>query len=209
MTSGSRPADVSRMARSRSASRAPIRRARSWRLVASLALVATIASPVLAIPRSNDEPAIPPTFTPLAPVPSPEPSRPPPGIGVEGARPSDPGRPVVRVPESPVIVVARPDQPSHTDRSAGTVRGTASWYCGHGSACTRGYAGGPFAAAGPSLRVGDWRGRSVLVRAGSHEVRVTLIDWCACPHRTLDLYSDAFSRLAPLSRGLVKVTVTW
>lgn len=35
-------------------------------------------------------------------------------------------------------------------------------------------------------------------------------DWCACPNgRLLDPYSDAFSRLAPLSRGIVKVTVSW
>jgi rare lipoprotein A (peptidoglycan hydrolase) len=41
-------------------------------------------------------------------------------------------------------------------------------------------------------------------------VVVTLIDFCQCPGgRLLDLYSDAFERLGPLSRGVLKVTVTW
>jgi hypothetical protein len=57
--------------------------------------------------------------------------------------------------------------------------------------------------------VGQWRGRTVVVAAAGRRIAVTLIDWCACPHRLLDLYSDAFQRLAPLDRGLVKVTVTW
>ena len=67
-----------------------------------------------------------------------------------------------------------------------------------------------YAAAGPALRVGDWRGRTVTVTAGGRSVRVTLIDWCACPDgRLIDLYAGAFSRLAPLSRGVVRVTAAW
>ncbi len=87
--------------------------------------------------------------------------------------------------------------------------GTASWYCGHGSACPRARSGGLSAAAGPLLRQGDWRGRRVVVRSGGRSVRVTLVDWCACPGRVIDLFADAFSRLAPLSRGLVSVRVSW
>lgn len=119
-----------------------------------------------------------------------------------------PGRPFVAVP-SPRLVVVRPgiDRPSN---GGGSIRGQASWYCGHGSACTVGFLrGGLYAAAGPALRVGDWRGRIVVVHALGRSVRVRLIDWCACPHRLLDLYRDAFSRLADPSRGLVKVTVSW
>jgi rare lipoprotein A (peptidoglycan hydrolase) len=40
-------------------------------------------------------------------------------------------------------------------------------------------------------------------------VRLRLTDWCACPRRVIDLSSDAFRRLAPLSQGLVLVRVTW
>lgn len=100
------------------------------------------------------------------------------------------------------------------DTSA-AVRGKASWYCGGGSACTRGYPPGTLAgAAGPALRVGDWRGRIVKVcNAGGDRktlcVRVQLVDWCACPRRVIDLYRSAFSRLASPSRGVLHVEVTW
>lgn len=67
-----------------------------------------------------------------------------------------------------------------------------------------------YAAAGPALRVGDWRGRTVRVCAGGNCVSVKLIDWCGCPSgRVIDLYSDAFRQLAPLSAGTLQVTVSW
>lgn len=83
--------------------------------------------------------------------------------------------------------------------------GTATWYC-----CTRGHPRGLYAAAGSEIRVGKWRGRYVQVCGGGHCVRVQLIDWCACKgSRIIDLYPDAFRRLAPLSQGVTKVTVRW
>ncbi len=90
-------------------------------------------------------------------------------------------------------------------------RGQASWYCKPGvSACHYQYSGGLYAAAGPALRVGNWRGRTVNVCSGSRCVRVKLIDWCQCyGTRVIDLYSDAFSRLASLSEGTISVRVTW
>jgi rare lipoprotein A (peptidoglycan hydrolase) len=67
-----------------------------------------------------------------------------------------------------------------------------------------------YAAAGPALRVGDWRDRWVTVTSGGRSVRVQLVDWCACSGvRVIDLYSSAFEQLAPLSRGVIPVTVTW
>ena len=80
------------------------------------------------------------------------------------------------------------------------------------SRCARTHNGGLYAAAGSELRIGDWRGRRVRVCNVSNDrcVRVTLIDWCACKGaRVIDLYSDAFRRLAPLDRGIIKVTVRW
>ena len=107
---------------------------------------------------------------------------------------------------SPLITQATEPLPD----TATAVRGTASWYCGGGSACTRGYPPGTLAAAaGPALRVGDWRGRIVTVRANGRAVKVALVDWCACPRRVIDLYRAAFARLADPSRGLVRVSVTW
>ncbi len=78
------------------------------------------------------------------------------------------------------------------------------------SACHHAYPGGMYAAAGPALRVGDWRGRTVTVCRGGSCVRVKLVDWCQCyGSRVIDLYSDAFRQLAPLSSGTISVTVTW
>lgn len=97
---------------------------------------------------------------------------------------------------------------SSTGKSA---RGSATWYCKTGvSACHNDYSGGYYAAAGPSLRVGDWRGRVVRVCGSGSCVNVRLIDWCSCGgSHIIDLYSDAFRRLAPLSSGALRVTVSW
>lgn len=79
------------------------------------------------------------------------------------------------------------------------ITGTASWY-NDGP--------GLYAAAGPALRHGDWRGSEVRVCNGSACVTVTLSDWCQCyGTRLVDLSHEAFARLAPLSRGLVEVRV--
>ena len=78
--------------------------------------------------------------------------------------------------------------------------GIASWY-DNGP--------GIYAAAGPALRVGHWRGRTVQVCA-SRCVTLRLVDYCACPKRVIDLSPAAFRATGtPLSRGLVRVTVTW
>ena len=81
------------------------------------------------------------------------------------------------------------------------VQGTATWYEWHAGE----------AAAGPALRQAlgpHWRGQTVKVCAGSCVV-VKLTDWCACGHgRVIDLDDQSFRKLAPLSQGVVKVTVT-
>ena len=90
-------------------------------------------------------------------------------------------------------------------------RGDATWYCVQGvSPCQRNHAGGLYAAAGAALRVGAWRGRVVTVCRGRDCVRVKLIDWCACGGgRVIDLYGDAFRKLASLSSGEIRVSVRW
>jgi len=85
-----------------------------------------------------------------------------------------------------------------------TIDGVATWYDD---------GPGLYAAAGPSLRHGDWRGSRVRVCAGDRCVDATLRDWCACGSRrgvptVLDLSPAAFRRLAPLSRGVVHVRVS-
>jgi rare lipoprotein A (peptidoglycan hydrolase) len=92
--------------------------------------------------------------------------------------------------------------------STDAIRGEASWYCGHGSPCTVGY--GPsdlVAAIDPTTGID--KGERVRVTSGSRSVVVTIVDVCACPgERIVDLTSGAFARLAPLSRGVIPVSVT-
>ncbi len=82
------------------------------------------------------------------------------------------------------------------------ISGSATWYE------ARGYV----AAAGPALRqwLGThWRGTRVIVTSRSGSVSLTLSDWCACGHgRLIDLSDDAFRELAPLSTGVIRVTIT-
>lgn len=116
------------------------------------------------------------------------------------------GRPAAVVPPEPAVRTQSKASPGRI-----RARGAATWYCVAGvSACHRDYGAGLYAAAGAELRVGDWRGRKVTVCAGDACVRVTLIDWCACEgDRVVDLYGDAFRRLAPLGTGIVRVSVRW
>ena len=107
----------------------------------------------------------------------------------------------------------RPKPKAESKAPVGKIRarGDATWYCVAGvSPCHRDYGGGLYAAAGSELRVGDWRGRTVTVCAGGACIRVTLVDWCACEgDRVIDLYGDAFRRLAPLDQGVIEVSVRW
>ncbi len=81
------------------------------------------------------------------------------------------------------------------------ITGQATWY---GTGPGRGHA-----AAGSELRTGDWRGRHVEVCHGDRCVGVVLDDWCACGGaRIIDLSDEDFARLAPLSAGVISVTVT-
>ena len=66
---------------------------------------------------------------------------------------------------------------------------------------------------GPALRAAlgpHWRGRWVTVRSGGGSVVVQLRDFCGCPGgRVIDLHPGAFDDVAPLSRGVVPVRVSW
>jgi hypothetical protein len=91
--------------------------------------------------------------------------------------------------------------------AAAPLAGTASWF----------RAPDGRAAAGPALRhvLGPhWRGTRVRVCAAGRCAVVRLTDWCQCyrgtrAERLIDLDDDVFAHLAPLTRGLVRVEVTW
>ena len=128
---------------------------------------------------------------------------------------------VVDVPVDPTPspvprVRATPAPRSPRPSGAHRVSGAPTWYCNQRdpdyvrSRCTRGYPdqGGSqfYAAAGPALRVGDWRGRVVSVTAGDITIEVTLVDYCACGGgHFLDLYLDAWKALG----GPGRATARW
>ena len=87
--------------------------------------------------------------------------------------------------------------------SEGTIR--ATWYCSPPkSRCTRGYPSGLYAAISPDLSF--LRGHRVEVCAGAC-VTVLIVDCDCATTQGIDLYAEAFAKLAPLSRGVL--TVTW
>lgn len=102
-----------------------------------------------------------------------------------------------------------PTEPSPVSGGIGTalVGGKATWYCSETSACTRGY--GPsdmVAAIDPTL--GIPKNERVTVTSGGRSVTVTIVDVCLCKGaRLIDLTSGAFRRLAPLSAGVIDVTL--
>ncbi len=80
--------------------------------------------------------------------------------------------------------------------------GQATWY-GTGP-------GAGHAAAGPELRNAlgpDWRGTRLEVCHAGRCVMVTVDDWCACGDKLIDLSDEDFTELAPLSAGIVRVTI--
>ena len=112
---------------------------------------------------------------------------------------------------APDRALVRPDPAAQAAGGQGRqlLIGYATWYA-TGPSCL-------CAAAGPTLRHGDWRGSMVTVCAANepgHCVQARISDACWCIPRhdkptLLDLSDEAFAALAPLSRGIVEVTVTW
>lgn len=181
------------------------------RAIAALTLgviVATCAAPADGRPQSVYKPREGPWRTVVVPDATLRPT--PTATAILAPRTPFPTRAPIQQPRQ--TAVAEPKEPR--------LAGIASWYCRAGrSACHRQYpdtAGfDAYAAAGPALRsaLGDWRGQTVTVTASGVSVRVRLVDWCQCGkgtrgERLIDLYADPFSRLAPLSAGLVRVTVS-
>jgi len=139
----------------------------------------------------------------------------------------DPPVPALPRPASPAVALPTPPPPTRSPRPSSKPRtatprppsstghsasGTPTYYCRAGvSRCTRGYpdragVADYYAAAGPSLRVGKWRGRIVTVHANGRTLRVKLVDFCSCGgNHFLDLYWDAFKALGRPSHA----KVTW
>ena len=86
------------------------------------------------------------------------------------------------------------------------ISGQATWYCGSGSRCTRGYGPSDLVAAIDRKDTPFDKGDRVTVRHGRRSVTVRIVDVCACRgRRVIDLTTGAFRRLAPLSAGVIDV----
>ena len=86
---------------------------------------------------------------------------------------------------------------------------TATWYCLPGtSRCPRTVQDGLYAAISPDMA--SLRGRRVKVCWQGSCVTVKIID-CLCSRlHGIDLFADAFVKLAPLSKGSLRgVTISW
>ena len=85
-------------------------------------------------------------------------------------------------------------------------KGLAS-YCAPTPKYCRGWGGTARLAAVPSFHYGDTP-YYVTVRSATGRVVVKVVSYCACGNKVIDLSPYAFQKLAPLSRGVVPVTVT-
>jgi hypothetical protein len=111
---------------------------------------------------------------------------------------------------SPAAVVARTAQPS---ASAVSVRETSGWaaWCAPTPTRCQGWGGDALLAGVPSFRWGD-EPYTVQVSANGRSVLVTVVSFCACGDRkgiptVIDLSPAAFAELAPLTVGVLSVTV--
>lgn len=133
-------------------------------------------------------------------------------------------RPAVVQPTPRSITVFVPPKGQTATGPSGRHRisGKASYYCGNGSRCPKGYGPGySGAAAGPALRIAmggaasstapqPWRGKTVTVcKTGTSTcVRVTLVDWCQCywkqsHEKVIDLFYAPFKTVGG------SVTISW
>ncbi len=185
-----------------------MRARRAGALIASLLVLLTATTGGLAVVPTVPQPVDPSLFRPItvaaAPTLRPTPT-PRPEIIYEPNNAPAPTRPTVKQPE------VKPKTEVKSAPAGRSATGVPTYYCRAGkSRCTRGHpdvAGNQlYAAAGPSIRIGDWRGRTVNVTANGKTIQVKLIDWCACGgDHFIDLYYDAFKLLGFPS----KATVTW
>ena len=109
------------------------------------------------------------------------------------------------------FVVSPPSEAATPKNLTNFTKGWATYYCLLGkSRCTVGHLGGMYAAIRSDLLF--LRGKTVKVcRLGTTRcIYVTIID-CNCGKNAnlIDLYSDAFNKLAGLWRGKIQVTLKW
>jgi hypothetical protein len=120
-------------------------------------------------------------------------------------------------PSAPALLVTPAPTATPTPKPTPTpvglghvVRGTAS-YCAPTPKYCQSWGGTARLAAVPTFHYGDRRYTIVVCRADDRSRCTTaiVVSYCACGDKVVDLSPYAFARLAPLSRGVVTVTVRW
>jgi len=114
---------------------------------------------------------------------------------------------VVPSPHPAILVTVTVSAAPSGEIGTALLAGTATWYCGSSSTCTRGY--GPsdlIAAVDPTL--GIPKGTILTVRHEARSVTVRVVDICACSgRRIIDLSYGAFKRLADPSLGIIEISI--
>ena len=167
-----------------------------WIVIATAVAAGYLAGMTLAASRPAQ--LAPSTTVTVSPPPSPD------ATGQDEAPDDHPGASATAAPVRP----SRTPSPEPVPRAPArgpVLRGVATWFDSPAGV----------SAAGPALRAAlgsGWRGRTVTVCAGERCVETVLGDWCACGDRpggptVIDLHAPIFAALAPLSRGVIAVTV--
>ena len=105
--------------------------------------------------------------------------------------------------------LSAPVQEPEQDIGTAIEAGTAS-YCAPTPTKCQSWGGSAKLGAMPSFRYGDRPFRVNVCRLDSSAcVSVKIVSYCACGTHVIDLSPAAFRELAPLSAGIVRVTVEW
>jgi hypothetical protein len=177
-----------------------------WLLLATAVAVGVLVGSLLATAIAPDARAA----SRAAPESIPAVSRPVAGsvalddLAQRGQPDSHPGSPTASpvpggITPSPAVTGSSPE-PTRKPRTATILRGIATWFNSPAGV----------SAAGPDLRAAlgpGWRGTRVRVCA-ERCVTTVLGDFMRAD-RLIDLHAPLFARLAPLSRGVLRVSLSW
>lgn len=157
-----------------------------------------LATQVMAAPRPASElvvPAIAPERTEAPPTRAVSPTSPP-QVGRQTAAPQPPSAARAGTSQPPTGPITEP---------AAVAGGLATWCAPTPTHC-QSWGGDAHLAAVPDFHFGD-RPYRVVVHYRGHRTTVTVVSFCACGGRIIDLSPAAFADLAPLSHGVIEVTV--
>lgn len=111
------------------------------------------------------------------------------------------------VGSDPALTNARESAPATFETDSTVLKGDASWCAPTPTRC-QSWGGTAKLGAVPTFRYGDTPYRVSVCNRSGDCVTVRVVSFCGCGERVIDLSPYAFRQLAPLSRGVIPVTVT-